>query len=237
MIIKLISAEMYCNIHKNIHILESYLSKHNDADLLVFGESFLQGFDSLCWNYSKDIDTAVAIESNIMNNICSLSRKYNVAISFGFYESYKNNIYSSNIVIDNSGNIINIYRRISNTWTIPGVSNEYKTGNDFTKFQLYGKQVVVAICGDLWFEDNIDKINQLAPDLILWPLYIDYSKEEWKEIGENDYNQQISKLKAPVLMINSYSLDINGALGGAYVFDKGQIQKCLQLGNIGTLIV
>ena len=31
------------------------------ADLLCFGEAFLQGFDSLCWNYETDQAMAAGI--------------------------------------------------------------------------------------------------------------------------------------------------------------------------------
>ena len=57
--------------------LASYLSKNHDisfnmnqielafnrskrkVDLLCFGEAFVQGFDSLCWNYEIDKDIAL----------------------------------------------------------------------------------------------------------------------------------------------------------------------------------
>lgn len=36
------------------------------ADLLCFVEAFLQGFDSLCWDYEIDKDMAVSLGSETM---------------------------------------------------------------------------------------------------------------------------------------------------------------------------
>jgi N-carbamoylputrescine amidase len=99
------------------------------------------------------------------------------------------------------------------------------------------KKLLVAICGDLWFAENLDRINELEPDLILWPLYIDYSIKEWKNEARDEYTKRISRLNAPVLMVNSFLQESKGAVGGAYLFDGGAIKDSLPLGEIGSLTI
>ena len=54
--IALASAKFINNdIAYNLHQMERYARRAKDsgADLICFGETFLQGFDSLCWNYER----------------------------------------------------------------------------------------------------------------------------------------------------------------------------------------
>ena len=48
---------------------------------------------------------------------------------------------------------------------------------------------------------------------------------------------EVSKLKVPVLMVNSYMKDGAEAVGGAYLFSKGEIKNTLPLGSIGEIII
>lgn len=47
MIIRLISAPMFNDTSRNVETLIRSIDEHKEADLLVFGEAFLQGFDGL----------------------------------------------------------------------------------------------------------------------------------------------------------------------------------------------
>lgn len=134
-------------------------------------------------------------------------------------------------------NIVLLYRRMSKTWTPEHAGRHYKMGDDFHTFHFMDKKLLVAICGDLWFAENLDRINELEPDLVLWPLYIDYSIEEWQNEAKDEYAKQVSGLNAPVLMVNSSMQDSKGAVGGAYLFDGGAIKDSLPLGETGSLTI
>ena len=233
----LASAEMFNNIDKNLDTLTRLVIENRNADLIVFGEVFLHGFDALKWSFEKDKSIALSIDSEEIDKIKDLANQHNIAISFSFFEKYNGNIYTSNIVIDKNGGIIDLYHRVSPTWTIENVSEEYKSGDNFHTFELMGKSILVAVCGDLWFDKYIKRINKLKPDIILWPLYIDYSVDEWESKALEEYNQRASMLCAPVLMVNSYMRDSKGAVGGAYLFSQGKVMKSLNLGDIGSLSV
>lgn len=213
------------------------MDENRGVDLLVFGEAFLQGFDGLTWDVEEDKDIALSLQDDAIKLLRGLAKEHSVAVSFGFYEKEQRNIYSSNLCIDKNGDVLDVYRRVSKTWTPEHAGRHYKTGDDFHTFHFMDKKLLMAICGDLWFAENLDRINELEPDLILWPLYIDYSIEEWSRGEKDEYARQVSGLNAPVLMVNSFLQESKGAVGGAYLFDGGAIKDSLPLGEIGSLTI
>lgn len=237
MVIKLISAPMFNDTNRNVETLRRSMDENRRADLLVFGEAFLQGFDGLTWDVEEDKDIALSLQDDVIKVLRGLAEAHSVAVSFGFYEKEQRNIYSSNLCIDKNGDILNVYHRVSKTWTPEHAGRHYKTGDDFHTFHFMDKKLLVAICGDLWFAENLDRINELEPDLVLWPLYIDYSIEEWSRGEMDEYARQVSGLNAPVLMVNSSLQESKGAVGGAYLFDGGAIKDSLPLGEIGSLTI
>ena len=81
--------------------------------LICFGESFVQGFDGLTWKYDQDIERALTKDDSIIDRIRKIAETSKCGISFGFIERDKGTLYSSNMVIDSYGEIIDIFRRIS----------------------------------------------------------------------------------------------------------------------------
>ena len=56
------------DINYNMIQMERAINEcHRDVDLLCFGESFLQGFDALSWEYEKDKEISISRDSDIMN--------------------------------------------------------------------------------------------------------------------------------------------------------------------------
>ncbi|WP_253677388.1 hypothetical protein [Treponema sp. OMZ 788] len=75
------------DIDFNISQIEGFIekTKSEKPDLLLFGESFLQGFDSLCFEYKKDILTALQINSEPIAKIRSIARKEKNGNRFRLY--------------------------------------------------------------------------------------------------------------------------------------------------------
>ncbi|MCK9477382.1 MAG: carbon-nitrogen hydrolase family protein [Candidatus Muirbacterium halophilum] len=224
------------NIDFNLSQIEKFCCKgfEKGIDLICFGEAFIQGFDALKWDFDVDRNVAVDVNSSEIFFIRSAASRFSVAISVGFIEFCDGLIYSSNIVIDKSGNVIDIFRRISPGWKEEIASSEYKEGSCFNRFELEGISFSTAICGDLWFEDNIDDITRLNSDVVLWPLYIDYSADEWNNHAVFEYAEQIRKIGVPVLMINN--ITENGANVGCAVFQNGCIKKKSDMGIESILL-
>lgn len=238
MIIGLASALNIDNdIDYNIEQIRNFAkqAKEESVDLICFGESFLQGFDCLTWNYEKDYKVAQCIESKAISKIKEIAISNNIAISFGMIEKDNNLLYSSNVIIDECGNIIDIFRRVSPEWKESVASDKYCEGKEFHTFIYKGKKFTTAICGDLWHDANLLKIKNKKVDVVLWPLYVDYSVEEWESGELNDYAERVKCLNSPVCFINSYVKKDGGANGGCYVFIDGNVKYKLDMGNLGLL--
>ncbi len=75
------------------------------AELILFGESVLQGFDSLCWDYKTDCEVAVSLTGEPIRQMCSVARENQIAISFGFIQKTEDALYSSQILIGAEGRL------------------------------------------------------------------------------------------------------------------------------------
>jgi N-carbamoylputrescine amidase len=215
--------------------IEYYVSTNNNCDLICFGESFLQGFEGLTWSYDEDIKRALDQDDPIILHIGELAKNYNCGISFGFIEKENGAIYSSNMVIGSKGDVIDVFRRVSNGWKEAVANSMYKEGNGFHTFTYMDKVLGVAICGDVWYDHFLKKLEQMEMDVLLWPLYVDFSIEQWNKSFQYEYAERLQNLPNPALMINSFVEDSQGAKGGCYVFYQNRIDSSLLMGDIGIL--
>ncbi len=217
--IALVSYEFINNdLSFNIKQIEKAFRAVSDkADLLCFGETFLQGFDSLSWNFDRDKKIALSQDSRIIRNLCALTVHYDTDLLFGYLELFEDRIYSSCMLIE-KGEIVHNYRRISKGWKDPEFADEhYAEGTDTTPFSYRGKRMQVALCGDLWDEPKRFKTE----GLLIWPVYVNFSEEEWQnEIKE--YAVQSGIAAGKVCMVNSISKD-PVSVGGAFVFENGEL--------------
>ena len=221
-------------------ILETINKYAGKTDLILFGETFLQGFDSLSWKFEIDKEIAIAQNDNKINIIRDSCKKNNIGVSFGYYELDGNHIFSSQMTIDKFGMIINNYRRISLGWKEKIADYHYAEGKEFSVFQYLDKVISIALCGDLWYEENIQKINALNSDIVLWPVYCDYNSQEWNEQIKFEYSDQAKKIAAKVLLVNSYCLEKTSddiAEGGCCYFQDGIIKEEIPSGKEDVLIV
>ena len=75
------------NTEYNLKQIERALAEScGQVDLICFGEAFVQGFDSLTWNYGVDKETAIDAASPEFRRLCELSSQYGVAILTGYIE-------------------------------------------------------------------------------------------------------------------------------------------------------
>jgi len=236
--IGLVSSLMKDNdMSHQVQEIEIYLKQSEGYDLLCFGESFLQGFEGLTWHYEEDLKRAIDVKGPLMDNIKGLTKMYNCGISLGFIEKEDDKLFSSNIVISNKGDVVNLFRRVSKGWKEPIAGKAYLGGTGFHTFTYNDKVYATAICGDVWDDTFLDELSTLKIDALLWPLYIDYSMTSWKNQYLDEYTERTSSLPYDVFMINSFVEDENRSNGGCYVFRNGQIKSELPMGKLGVLTV
>ncbi len=202
------------------------------ADLLCFGEAFLQGFDSLCWDYEADREIAVELSSKEISQLRRWTLQYGMSLITGYIEKAEDKLYSSCIVISD-GEIVHNYRRISKGWKeYSKTDSHYCEGTETGPFELYGKSITIALCGDLW--DYPERFT--TQHLLIWPVYVDFSVEEWENNELDEYAAQADFAAGNVLMVNSLSSD-PVSHGGSFHFRDGQTAAKIPFDHEGILIV
>ena len=226
-------------IYNKNQIVSTIKEYNNKVDLILFGESFLQGFDALTWNFEIDKNIALSKDSKLIKEIKKLCKKFNVSVSFGYFELFDSKIFSSQIVINKQGKIIFNYRRVSSGWRIKETDDHYQEGTSFSTFELDNKTFTVGLCGDLWNEDNVNIVSNLSSDYLLWPVYTDFNYDKWNNVEKNEYAMQAKKFNKLTLYVNSYCLDGDDeiAKGGAAVFEDGKIINEIPSGKEDVLII
>lgn len=221
-------------IEYNIKKIEkAIISANGKADLLCFGETFLQGFGSLSWNYETDKDVAIAKDSLIMEKLKKLSEKYKIDLGIGYIEREKEKIYSSFIVIE-KGKTIHNYRRITKNWKEYSITDEHYCEGEISDTFIYkNREFKIALCGDMWICPKKFKTS----GILLWPVYCNFTKDEWENTEQYDYAKQSKLASNNVLLVNSITKDEPISVGGAYYFKNGKIEKSLELDKEDILIV
>lgn len=201
------------------------------VDLLCFGETFLQGFDSLNWDYDNDKEVAISLDSDMMKKICGLSLWGGIGLLFGYIERDGENLYSSYALADGGG-VLHNYRRISKGWKEYTITDfHYKEGTSVEEFAYQDRKFMIALCGDLW--EYPEKFR--TDGVLLWPVYVNFSLEEWRE-QEPAYAKQSSLAARQALMVNSISSDPK-SYGGAFYFKDGNLVSRTEYGKEDILIV
>ena len=196
-----------------------------NVDLLCFGEAFLHGFDGLDWKYEKDVSAALSVDSEVFLTISNAARECGVAAAFGYIEHDKGFLYSSYAVISKEGDLLCNFRRVSVGWKEPCIWNDprYKEGEGFSAFSFMDRQIAVGLCGDFWYGENIEKIQNIDCDFVLWPLFIDFSAASWESEEKSNYAKQAGIIHEKVLLINSMTDEPTPAVGGCIYFRDGNI--------------
>ena len=232
-----ISGDLEYNKHKILDTMQQYAAT---ADVILFGEAFLQGFYGTNFEAAHDEQIAVAADSTIIQEIRIAAKQYGIAVSFGFIEKDGHRFYSSQITINRCGEIIDLFRRVSPGWKEAYADDHYCEGNNFHTFLFLGRRIAIGLCGDLWYEENAAKMRALSPDILFWPVYTDFLFSEWNTCIKLEYAAQAKLLGRKVLYVNSYCLDgVEGrdAQGGAALFEDGQIAKEIPPGQESVLLV
>lgn len=207
-------------------------AKTEGADLVCFGEAFLQGFNALSWQYDEDKKIALPTTSHTFARIKALTRNIGIDVLFGYNELAHESICSSCALISD-GKIMYNYRRVSRGWKeYWRTDDHYKEGTSVETFVYHGRKRAIGLCGDLW--DHPERFA-IGEDLLFWPVYVCWTKEEWENGGKGEYVQQAKLCCENTLYINSVC--DGDAFGGAAHFLGGVIESELPIFNEGLLYV
>ena len=88
----------------NVRCMEDVLRACSGrADTVVFGESVLQGFDCLRWDYARDCTVAAAWTDEPVRHLQAAARENGAAVSFGMIERAADGLYSSQVFLAADG--------------------------------------------------------------------------------------------------------------------------------------
>lgn len=230
------------NIDFNLQSMLDAMEKcSGKADLILFGESVLQGFNSLCWDYETDKRTAVALTDPPIQRMREAAKKNAIAASFGFIERVDDALYSSQIFIGADGEIINVFHRVSIGWKeFTKTDDHYREGQYFEKFYYDGKSFAIGLCGDLWTDGRPEEMKSLNADVVLWPVWCDYDSKEWNEKTKYEYAEQAALCGKDVFLVNPYCADQDAdgcATGAGIHFCDGKIAAEHPAGAAEILVV
>ncbi len=186
------------------------------AELLCFGEAFLQGFDAMNWNYEHDREIAVTQDSEIIRSICAMTVRYRVDLLFGYLEREGDYLYSSCMVIEN-GKILHNYRRISQGWKKYWLTDShYCEGDEVEDFDYKGMTFRIALCGDMW--DYPERFQ--TEGILLWPVCCNFTIDEWKKEEETAYIEKACGVARKTLFVDAIE-DGSSCLHAAFFFADG----------------
>lgn len=200
-------------------------AKDLGAEVIVFGEAFLQGFEALKWNYDFDKGIALNIYSEPINRLCKTSRKLNLDVIFGYYEKDGTLISSSSLIIERGEPIYN-YKRLTKSFNKPSnADRHYYEGQVVEVFEYRHMRCMIASGNDLLSLTDLYSRNE---EILFCPTYEVINSQE-------EYVSYINKLKEAskklehtnVIVVNSKCQD--KTLGGAWHLIDGELINKIDL--------
>ena len=234
---KFINNDKDYNLNNCIRFIQK--AKENNVDLVMFGEAYLQGFESLVWKPEIDLATGIKRQSQIMNILRNCCKEKNMAVGIGYIEREENKLYSSYLVIDKNGNEIANYRRMSSGWRIENVdTNIYKEGTEFCIFEFMGYKMTIGLCGDFWTDEIVKKLPKDSIDIVLWPVFVSSDNKKMGTAEFNEYIEQSKKINKNVFYVNSICEGKNYlAYGGAFATINNEVKAFLDQEKENILVV
>jgi N-carbamoylputrescine amidase len=234
---KLINNDIDFNLNNCIRFIQE--AKEYNADLIIFGEAYLQGFESLVWKPEIDLAIGIKRQSERMNVLRNCCKQKNIALGIGYIEREDNKLYSSYLVIDKNGNDIANYRRMSTGWRIENADiKTYKEGTEFCTFEFMGYKMTVGLCGDFWTNEIIKKILKDNIDIVLWPVFVSWDNKKMGTAEFNEYIEQSKKINKNVFYVNSICEGKKYlAYGGAFAVINNEVKAFLDQEKEDILVI
>lgn len=150
--IAMIPLKSTMDLVENIKQIEALMPQYQGYDLLLFGEGYLQGYESLSFDYEKDIRKVSGLFSEEILELRRIARENCMALGFGFYENDKGGIYNSYLVLGKEGETLFKQQALSDNWQKVGACADYRRGVSLGSFLLEDRRLSILLEDD-FFED------------------------------------------------------------------------------------
>ncbi len=232
-------------VHEALQMMESYISNASKqhCDMILFPEVCITGLHNTD-RPEQDIRLGLALDSEEIHQIRKMASDYNIYTAFGWFELHNDSLYDSALLIDDTGKDILHYQRISKGWFEDHANhNFYKVGNELPSVETKFGKMAFLICGDLFYDDIVQKMQDLKADIILYPFArsMDIGSQiqlRWDHKELSHYIAEWQKSKAVVMAVNYLNKPErhDHFFGGAWFLDKsGNIAASYPLEKAGLL--
>ncbi len=89
-----------------------------------------------------------------------------------------------------NGDIVDVFRRVSEGWKESCADAHYKEGDSFHTFEYLNTKISIGLCGDLLDEEYASHMKMLDADMVIWPVYTDFNFDEWNSAVKYEYAEQ-----------------------------------------------
>ena len=123
------TSPVFLNADKTIDKAITFIKEaaENGAQLIAFPEVFVSGYPYWNWImtpvqgskwYEKLYKSAITADGSEVKRICNAAKEFNIHIVIGINEKGTSfgEIYNTNLIIDNNGNLIGKHRKLVPTW-------------------------------------------------------------------------------------------------------------------------
>jgi N-carbamoylputrescine amidase len=205
------------NPRKNLEHVEERLEKTSPytPELVCLPECTLTGY-----LYQKDDlrKFAETIPGPTVEKMSRLAKAHGISICFGLIEATNAGIYNSAVILDRTGEIALTHRKIEE-------KPPFLTGNSVSSISLRGERCGLVLCGDLFSNEVIPRIDRSLSMLIV-PMarsFDDISPDvaRWKNKERQVYIEAVKSIGVPTLFINALETGSGAAsFGGALVISS-----------------
>lgn len=152
-------------------------AKGKEAQIACFPESIIHG-----WVNPDSHQRACPIPGEDSDRLCQLAIKYSLFLCVGLDEKAGGDLYGSALLIDNKGKILLKHRK---TNVLPELMTPpYQTGNEIQAVDTPLGRIGLLICADTFVPENLRRMAELKPDLVLVPYGWAAKEEDWPEHGK-----------------------------------------------------
>lgn len=163
------TSPVFLNVDKTIDKAIAFIKEAagNGAQLIAFPEVFVSGYPYWNWImtpvqgskwYEKLYKSAIAADGSEVKRICDAAKEFNINIVIGINEkgSSFGEIYNTNLIIDNNGNLIGKHRKLVPTWA----EKLTWTSGDGSSLKIY--QTEIGPIGTLACGENTNTLARFA---------------------------------------------------------------------------
>lgn len=210
-----------------------------EADLVMFSEAALTGLVNT-GDPAHDLPLGEPIPGPATETLGRIALARDIWLAVGLFERDGDTLYDSAVLIDPDGAIALRYRRINPGWRWPGDDpRTYGSGTELPAAVTPWGTVAFLLCGDLFDDEVVERVREVAPDLLLVPFARSFEdgsidRERWEREESPVYAKRVARAGVDTLL-TAYLRE--PMFGGAMAASReGEILDSLPIGREGALL-